>query len=127
MIPLALVNEVRRLLALKFSQREIVRLVGVSRGTIAGIASGTRPDYSLRQAGEPDPLQPTAPPERCPTCGGMVYMPCRLCQVRSLPPPKATLAERIFADLELDFQLKDEHRARYEQVRAQREKSFSGE
>ena len=46
MIAPGIVAEIRRLLAEeKLSQRKIGRLVGVSRGTVAAIASGTRPDY----------------------------------------------------------------------------------
>jgi hypothetical protein len=30
--------------------------------------------------------------QRCPTCGGMVQMPCRICALRACPPP----ARRLF-------------------------------
>ena len=31
---------------------------------------------------EPRPYQELTIPTRCPTCGGMVYAPCRLCRAR---------------------------------------------
>ena len=86
MIAPAKIKEVERLLAEgNFSQRKIARVSGVSRATIAAIACGRRPNYDelcRNRAGDrPEPLGPL---ERCASCGGMVYMPCRLCQVRQL-------------------------------------------
>jgi len=121
MLAPALVAEVRRLLAEgRLSYRKIAKLSGVSRGTIGAIATGRRPDYPPPRAGEEESLEPSGPPERCPECGGMVYMPCRLCSMRG-----ATAAERIrpaIPDAEVEelpsLDLKQEHRQRYEQVRA---------
>ena len=79
-----LVDEVRRLLAVgQFSNRQIARLVGVSRNTVDNIANGRRPDHTATRAarGERD-RQPAGLPERCPTCGGKVFLPCRLCRAR---------------------------------------------
>lgn len=85
MVASSIVEEVRRLLAEgRLSQRKIARAVGISRGTVAGIASGQRPDYTALRARREDPLEPAGPPARCPGCGGMVYLPCRLCHVKSL-------------------------------------------
>ncbi len=79
------VKEVERLLAEgKFSQRKISKLVGVSRGTISAIANGQRPDYEALARERGDDIEPQGPIERCQTCGGRVYMPCRLCRVRAL-------------------------------------------
>lgn len=108
----------------KLSQRKIAKKVGVSRGTVAGVAGGRRPDYEQirhkrRQEQEPLPLGPLA---RCPECGGMVYMPCRLCQLRSGAPeadsPRRSPDPRPTESLGLD--LRGEARARYEAVHLRR-------
>lgn len=84
MLPLVKVEEVKRLLDEgKLSQRKIAAKLGVSRGTVGSIANGKRGIYGR----EPDHSEPTLccpdlPPERCPSCGGMVYMPCVLCKAR---------------------------------------------
>jgi hypothetical protein len=79
-------NEVRRLLiGGELSQRDIALRVGVSRGTVQAIASGRRPDYPTGRLREPrDETVPSGPMRRCPTCGGMVQMPCLLCRVRRM-------------------------------------------
>ncbi|MCG8448097.1 MAG: helix-turn-helix domain-containing protein [Pirellulales bacterium] len=84
MLPLALVEEVRRLLDEgQLSQRKIAAKLGVSRGTVGAIASGRRGIYGREPNGEDLFLSCTdLPPERCPTCGGMVYKPCVLCRAR---------------------------------------------
>jgi hypothetical protein len=80
MISPAKVEEVRRLLAQgNISQRQIARQLSLSRGVVGSIASGRRPDYSLRTPQEPLCLLPAV---RCPGCGGFVHPPCRLCRVR---------------------------------------------
>jgi hypothetical protein len=81
-----LVEEVRRLLASgTLSQRTIARRTGVSRGTVGLIAAGRRRDpVRIVQPWDEEPGQPLEPPRRCPTCGGLVYMPCRLCHIRQL-------------------------------------------
>jgi hypothetical protein len=118
MIAAQLIDEVRRLLATKtHSQRRIARLVGLSRGTIAAIAAGRRRETTPCKD-DVDP--PSGPPTRCPGCGGLVYMPCRLCGLRSR---KAHAVARGTADVSfplLALDLRPEHRARYEQVRARR-------
>jgi transcriptional regulator with XRE-family HTH domain len=79
-----LVEEIRRLLAGgKLSQRKIARLKGVSRGTVGLIAAGKRRD-PVRAAPpwDADLDRPLEPPARCPSCGGRVYLPCRLCRTR---------------------------------------------
>ena len=114
-------RKVSRLLAEdKLSHRKIALLTGVSRGTIGAIASGKRPDYQrLRHDRELDPLEPAGPPERCPGCGGKVYHPCLLCRARSLaarlPKPAAAPPTEPVGEL-LGFQLKEEHRLRYEEI-----------
>ncbi len=90
------VREVERLLSEgTLSQRKIALAVGVSRGVVSAIASGRRPDYAARQQDREDSLQPQGPIERCPTCGGRVYMPCRLCHVRGLQAREQALLARL--------------------------------
>jgi len=86
MIPPVKVAEVKYLLSQPgLSQRKIAVLAGVSRASVSAIASGRRPDCSLRaHPDDEDEEIPLGPAERCPSCGGKVYMPCRLCRVRSL-------------------------------------------
>lgn len=80
------VEEVKRLLTGgQLSQRKIARLTGISRATVGAIALGRRPDYPQRDTGDDDLFsRPSGPPARCTGCGGMVYLPCRLCHVRGL-------------------------------------------
>ena len=133
MLAPSMVKEICRLLAEgNFSQRQIARLTGVSRGTIGAIASGKRPDYELRSRTEDEFERLAGPPRRCPTCGGMVYMPCRLCALRKQlaskkkkrrqldplpnPPPDPPLDPRLEGFFGLE--LRDEHCERYERVHA---------
>lgn len=124
MLAPSMVAEIRRLLAEdKLSQRKIARLSGVSRGTVGAIASGKRPDYGPRPSDD-EPDRPSGPPQRCATCGGMVYMPCRLCALRERPAATGkSLRMDPRPDLPLELELRPEHRRRYEQVRAWREEA----
>jgi len=121
------VAEVRRLLSEgTHSQRKIALLAGVCRGTVGAIAAGKRPDYeTLRQPEEELWDEPAGPPQRCPVCGGMVYMPCRLCHARKANVkkrrPSSTQAFETAGPFRLD--LRPEHRARYEEVRAWRQQN----
>jgi transcriptional regulator with XRE-family HTH domain len=125
MIAAKVVTEVRRLLAEGvLSQRRISELTGISRGSVRAIASGKRPDYeALRQPADDEWDEPTGPAVRCPGCGGMVCMPCQLCRVRKTlaknSRPKSP--DRTIQGVEpLDLNLRPEHRARFEEVRAWR-------
>ena len=107
------------------SQRQIARRMGVSRGSVGAIASGRRPDYADRPAKTEDAWeQPSGPPERCPGCGGLVFMPCVLCAARkrladvSRPRSPQTTSE---ATVIVGLELRPEHRKRYEKVRARRQ------
>jgi hypothetical protein len=86
MIPPALVVEVKRLLAVPgLSQRKVATITGVSRASVGAIAAGRRPEYPPRCSPDDcDEEIPLGPAARCPSCGGMVYMPCHLCRVRSI-------------------------------------------
>ncbi len=86
MLPLSKVKEVRRLLDEgKLSQRKIAKMLGVSRGIVGAIASGRRGIYG-KEPQENDFLglpSEEFDPERCPGCGGWIYMPCAVCRVRA--------------------------------------------
>lgn len=82
-----IVDEVLRLWSTgQWSQRHISRVLGICRATVRAIVTG---QYVVKIR-ERDPhdlamFDPEAgPPQRCPTCGGTVYMPCHLCYVRGL-------------------------------------------
>lgn len=117
MIPPPVVKEVRRLLAEgRLSQRAVAKVAGVSRGSVALIAQGRRPDYATRQR---DDDRPSGPLRRCPGCGGMVDMPCRVCGLRVLlararPAPTAGWDEEPG---EITLELDEDSQARYEEVR----------
>jgi hypothetical protein len=85
MLPEGKIIQVRRLLeAGGLSQRKIAAICGVCRATVGAIASGKRPDYGQRRRSRDlEEDRPQTPPQRCVGCRGMVYMPCKLCQVRS--------------------------------------------
>jgi endonuclease G len=72
-------EEVNRLLALRWSHRRIAGQTGVSRSTVNNIAHGYQPRLD-----ESPGVIPNGPLGRCPGCGGRVFLPCVLCQVRAL-------------------------------------------
>lgn len=124
MLSVPVVQEVKRLLAEgRLSQRKIARQTGVSRGIVGLIAQGKRPDYQPRQE-EDDPWANCGPPERCPTCGARVYMPCRLCGLRQWLAESKSVPSlgRGRGPLVLGLQLNEEHQARYEKIRARRDR-----
>lgn len=96
MLPRVLVLEVKRLLDEgQMSRRAIAAQTGVSRGSVNAIANGER---GLHGA-EPDESDGEGPPRdlvasRCPECGGMVYMPCVLCEARRHRAAPADRARR---------------------------------
>ena len=123
MIAEELVDGIRRLLAeRRLSQRQIAREMGVSRGTVGKIAADKRPDYSRSRRAGANSLEPTGPPERCPDCGGKVYMPCLLCRARARRAAQSQHTARHWPRLEglVGLELKEEHHRRYEQVCAER-------
>ena len=94
MLPLALVEEIRRLLNEgRLSQRKIALQLGVSRGTISAIASGRRGIHGREPSDDGSHFPQTdLVPERCLGCGGMVYKPCLLCQTRAYARRRRALA-----------------------------------
>ena len=133
MIEPQLVEQIERLLAKgKLSYRKIARFTGVSRGTIGAIASGRRRIQPRRMSfWEEEPTVPDVPPQRCPQCGGMVYMPCRLCRMRKemakLPDIRALIRTNAFQPFTpIGLNLKPVHQQRYEEVRRWRREQQEG-
>ena len=126
MLSKATVLEIERMLAGRiYSQRKIALLCGVCRGTVSQIATGRR---VLKEHLDYESDGPDGPAVRCPGCGGMVFMPCRLCTLREqLGPVGLSVSRRrfggedsfLFVGLGLD--LKSESRARFEEVREWRQ------
>ena len=114
------IAEIQRLLALKTqSQRTIAKLTGVSRGSVASIASGKRRNDIASRPRDDGLPEPSGPPVRCRGCGALVYMPCLLCRLRKENPRPArrpTYSRPASACLDL----RPEHRIRYEEVRSRR-------
>jgi transcriptional regulator with XRE-family HTH domain len=132
MVTVEVIAEIRMLLALKtHSQRHIARLLGVSRGTVAAIASGRRQE-TPQETPLPEPCdddtddteEQSDPPMRCPGCGGLVYIPCLLCRLRERRARR--IVRDVFEGL-LALDLRPDHRERYEQVRALRRLAAAGQ
>ena len=85
MLSVKVVEEICQLLAEdQLSQRAIASKLSVSRGAVQAIASGRRGVYGRETVHDVDSTAPDGqPPRRCPTCGGMVRMPCLLCEARA--------------------------------------------
>lgn len=85
MLALEKVLEVKRLLDEgNLSRRAIAAQTGASRGTVNAIANGERGLHGRRQEDLEDDGLPrlSTVAERCPGCGGLVFMPCVLCEAR---------------------------------------------
>jgi hypothetical protein len=118
------VEEVKALLADgRWSYRKIAAMTRVSRGTIGAIASGKRREPQPKPSSWNDEIEgPAGPPQRCPDCGGMVFMPCILCrtQAKVAASPLLRAMKRARSRLlgpRLRLELKPIHQARYEEVR----------
>ncbi len=118
MLSATVVEEVKRLLAAGcHSQRQIARMLAISRGSVATIASGKRRERPRKTNHDPWESDPwIGPRRRCPDCGGQVYLPCRLCGVRRLVE-SGKLPPLLGGEVdELALELRDEHRRRYRQI-----------
>ena len=124
------VEEIRWLLTQKsWKYGEIARATGVCRATVGRIARREGP-----YADPPEPpaeAEPVGPPVRCKGCGGLVYMPCLLCRLRRWiarrrQAKKAQPEAGADAGGLLGLDLKPEHRARYEEVLAWRDRARRG-
>lgn len=87
MLSTALIMEVRRELDRgTLSHREISRRLGVSRGIITAMAKGERGNHGRdpdRENFRNSPKRPLTRPVRCPSCGGLVFAPCRQCAAQA--------------------------------------------
>lgn len=85
MVSLDKVARIRCLRAAGWSVRKIALTVGVSRGTVLNVMHGRHAPVRRQQEGIAVPVvDMDSPPERCPVCGVLVYLPCIACWVRSL-------------------------------------------
>jgi hypothetical protein len=120
------VANVRRLLAARYSQRAVHRLTGVARGTIGRIASAACAEPTGRSVSDDAMLPPPrrGPIARCSTCGHRVYAPCLICRARDWSSRHASRVRKPAAAETavptLGLELRGEHRARYEAIRARR-------
>ncbi len=118
MIGPAVIEEIQRLLAEgNLSRRKIAKVMRVSRGTVAAVASGRRLPRDLPPPPKRQFKLPRGPVRRCPECGGMVMLPCLACRIRKLNsrlPDRYPAATR---DEPLRMELADKARARYEEIR----------
>jgi hypothetical protein len=120
------VAEIRRLLDMKtYSHRKIGKLLGVSRNSVGTIAADKRRNGDVwPEPSDAADEEPVGPPARCPGCGGFVYMPCLLCNLRK-EHPRTTSRPRPTVFVSAALNLRPEHRQRYEEVRARRRQSQS--
>lgn len=89
LLPVDAVELAERMLAEKCTMREIAARTGISVASVSSIKSGRLAGSQerlhlrrerLRESGPCEVDAATA--ERCPTCGAMVTLPCRACDVR---------------------------------------------
>jgi hypothetical protein len=121
MIDSTKIREVKRLLALpgRTSYREIARASGVSRQIVAEVDAGRRPDYETeREKRAKDLLQPQGV-GRCPGCGMLCELPCRLCHVRAIKTDERERGVEQFEATSIEaLGLVGEELRIYEQVKA---------
>ncbi len=123
MIAPSVIHEIQRLLDEgQHSRREIAAFAGVARSTVTAVADGERrvDDY-LDQAPEREELGAA---RKCPSCGGTVRMPCKLCQTRELIIGKKLRQHQPVVDGPIGLNLKPEHQARYAEVRRWRREAL---
>jgi len=117
----ALVADVHRLHATgQYTQRAIARKTGVSRGSVATIVSGRRPDYQALRAAKQaaDAEQPPSlngPRSHCDECGCTVTQPCVACRAKAAQrngTKRITRSEGTPEGLAPDLKPEDEARRR---------------
>ncbi len=116
-------DQIRELKAQGFSQREIARVTGTARDTVARVLSGPADADDARQRErEARHELAEAPPERCPGCGRLVTMPCPGCLARNYLELKKHRGESRPRGEPIDrrpppgLELREPHRARYEEI-----------
>jgi transcriptional regulator with XRE-family HTH domain len=114
------VEQVEKLLAEgKYSQRQISRITGVSRGSVSAIANGTRHVYEKPEAIP----EPEGPLRRCRKCGILTRMPCTECRIREQLRHAPRIRWLHDEKGPCRIELREPERSRYRQVRAWRERS----
>jgi len=116
-------DRIRTLHAEGFSQRQIARMTGYSRVTVARVLS-TPADADDARTRERKARQQLAeaPPEKCPGCGRMVTFPCALCRARNYRELKKRHGELRPREQPIDrrpppgIELRGSDRARYQEV-----------
>jgi hypothetical protein len=99
------------------SQRTIAVELHVSRGSVAAIANGSRPDYEGRRLErDVEAMSGHGPVSRCGTCGAKVRMPCHLCHVRGLMASGQVRPLERWPEEEPRIALTGDFRRRYEKL-----------
>jgi hypothetical protein len=115
-IALETVEEIKRLGRARRPIRQISRLTGVSRGTVAAILEGRWRARSRKRKPPEEP--PSGPFRRCPGCGGMVLMPCQAC--RALDAKRHPPADSDEEPAPLSIDLTGRELCRYRHIRRKR-------
>jgi hypothetical protein len=112
------IAEIELLLLAGNSQRSVARITGVSRGVVRAVFYGhrRRPDADNALLGGQGPVA------RCRTCGALATMPCIACRDRNGLKKTTRKFLGQSDDLQLDLELKPDHQARYDEVRAAKTK-----
>jgi transcriptional regulator with XRE-family HTH domain len=79
------IDKSRELIDKGFTQRHIASELGISRGTVASVASGSIHSASLIKAANESCsyIPPSGQCVRCPECGAFVQMPCLSCYIEN--------------------------------------------
>ncbi len=123
MLAPSVIHEIKRLLKEgQHSRRGIAALTGVAPATVTAVAGGVRQvDDYLDRVLEREELGAA---RKCPSCGGTVCMPCKLCQTRELMTSKQFRRYTPIVDTPIGLNLKPEHQARYAEVRRWRREAL---
>ena len=96
MLAIGVLKEIRRLLSEEgFSQRRVAGILGISRGTVAAVASG---QHVVARLADSLDSEDEESPVRCPGCGGRVYMPCGLCRARAYEANRRSAGSVVVCD-----------------------------
>ena len=116
MIPPHKVTEAERLLATgEYSQRDVAKMVGISRGSISAIANGTR-HVSEQNPVNPHDFKQSGPLVRC-DCGALTQMPCRTCYIKSTIKTEGRTDLGEFPDTPIGLDLSPEQMELVEEFR----------
>jgi hypothetical protein len=121
----AIVEETRRLRAAGLSYTQIVRRLPISRGSVAAIIRGERPDYEAlrarRQVDQGGPFGGLA--RRCGICGVKVQLPCLACAIRAKLAAGWVTPQYASADGPLRIELRGAEARRYRKLHQQKQRA----